>query len=148
MKRMEGRRRSWKNNNLQRLRPKWTSGRTIGPINDYQETENGCARGGWADTAYRFHTMAEDARSYREEVRKQVGPAESRLEWVSDQLLLALLAEHAVSTTEVSTAKLPKGASRSGQTTLSSENAVTSSLFASHCISGLASFGLSSLVLH
>ena len=107
-------------------------------VEDYQEVANDCLRDWareegkrgegareegarilWTGTAARYHSMAEDARSYVEQMRKEVGPAESRLEWVSDQLLLALLA---VSTTEVSTsnhqAKLPKGASRSGQTTL------------------------------
>ncbi len=90
----------------------------------FQENENCCALQGLEDEAYRHHSETEDARSYVEEARKQVRPVQMRLEWVEEQLS-ALLAERAVSTTEVSTsnhledqAKLPKRAPRSGQTTL------------------------------
>ncbi|KAL9024567.1 MAG: hypothetical protein Q9196_006425 [Gyalolechia fulgens] len=50
-------------------------------------------------TEKRYHSKAEDARSYMEEARKQVRPAEMRLEWVEQQLS-DVLAECAVSTTE------------------------------------------------
>ncbi len=93
-------------------------------VEEFQDTENHCALQGWASTAERYHSEAEDARSYVEEARKQVGPPESRLEWVEQQLS-ALLAECAVSTTEVSTsdplenqAMPPKRASKSSQTRL------------------------------
>ena len=92
-------------------------------VAEFQDTENHCALQGWASTAERYHSEAEDARYYVEEARKQIGPPESRLKWVEQQLS-ALLAECAVSTTQMSTsdrledqAKLPKKASRSGQTT-------------------------------
>ncbi len=59
-------------------------------------------------------------KSYVEDARKQVGPAEMQLEWVEQQLSAIL----AVSTTQMSTydhledqAKLPKRAPRSGHTT-------------------------------
>ncbi|KAF6238662.1 hypothetical protein HO173_003168 [Letharia columbiana] len=91
---------------------------------EFQDTENHCALQGWSDTAERYHSEAEDARSYAEEARKQVGPPEMRLKW-AEQQLSACLAECAVSTTEVSTsnpledqAMPPKRASKSGQTTL------------------------------
>ena len=71
-----------------------------------------------------MHSEAENMQSHVEEARKQVGPAEARLEWVEQQLS-ALLAGCVISTTQMSTsdrledqAKLPKRASRSGQTTL------------------------------
>lgn len=90
----------------------------------FKQSENICARQGMEDEAYRHHSEAEDARSYVEEAREQVGPPELRLKWVEQQLS-TLLAEHAVSTTEVSAsnhledqAKLPKRISRSSQTTL------------------------------
>lgn len=79
----------------------------------------------WArGTARRYHSMAGNMQSHAEDAQKQVGPVEARLEWVEQQLS-ALLAECAVSTTEVSTsdhledqAKPPKKASRSSQTML------------------------------
>ena len=90
----------------------------------FQQEENSCARQGIEGQAERHHSEAEDTKSHVEDARKQVGPAEARLEWVEEQLS-ALLAECAVSMTEVSTsdhledqAMLPKRASRSGQTTL------------------------------
>ena len=90
----------------------------------FKQSDNICARQGMEDEAYRHHSEAEDARSSIEEARKQVGPRESRLKWVERQLS-TLLAECAVSTTQMSSsdhledqAKLPKRASRSGQTTL------------------------------
>ena len=45
-------------------------------VEDYKDTENHCALEGYESTAYRYHSMAETARSYVEEVRKQAGPAE------------------------------------------------------------------------
>ncbi len=78
----------------------------------------------WGGTARRYHSMAGNMQSHAEDAQKQVGPVEARLEWVEQQLS-ALLAECAVSTTEVSTsdhledqAKPPKKASRSSQTML------------------------------
>ena len=89
----------------------------------FQEIEKEYALEGWTE-AERYHSQAENARSYAEEAQKQVRPAEMQLEWVEEQLS-ALLAERAVSITEVSMsdhledqAKLPKRASRSDQTTL------------------------------
>ena len=71
-----------------------------------------------------MHSEAENMQSHVEEARKQVGPAEARLEWVEQQLS-ALLAGCVISTTQMSTsdrredqAKLPKRTSKSGQTTL------------------------------
>ena len=76
----------------------------------------------------RFHARGERMKSYVEDARKQVRPAEMRLKWVAQQLS-ALLAELAGSMTEVSMsdhledqAKLPKRASRSGQSTLNDLN--------------------------
>ncbi len=93
-------------------------------VKNFQEIENRCARRGDGPTARRYHSEAEDARSYVEEVRKQVRPAEMRLAWVEQQLS-GLLAERAGSMTEMSMsdhledqAKLQKRASRSGQSTL------------------------------
>ena len=93
-------------------------------VEECQDTENRCALQGWASTAERYHSNGEKMKSHVEDARKQVGPAEMRLEWVEQQLS-ALLAECAVSATQMSTydrlevqAKLPKRASRSGQTTL------------------------------
>ena len=93
-------------------------------VAEFQDTENHCALQGWASTAKRYYSEAEDARSYAEEARKQVGPPELRLKW-AEQQLSAFLAECAVSTTEVSTsnpledqAMPPKRASKSSQTTL------------------------------
>ncbi len=90
----------------------------------FQQEENDCIRLGIKGQAQRNHSQGEDMQSYVEDARKQVRPAEMRLEWVEQQLA-ALLAECAVSTTEVSTsdyledqAMPPKAASRSGQTTL------------------------------
>ena len=93
-------------------------------VKHFQQEEDVYARQGTDDVAYRMHSEAENMQSHVEEARKQVGPAEMRLEWVEQQLS-ALLAECAVSATQMSTydrlevqAKLPKRASRSGQTTL------------------------------
>ena len=93
-------------------------------VKECQDTENHCALQGWADTAERYHSKGERMKSHLKDARKQVRPAEMELEWVEEQLL-AILAECAVSTTQMSTsdrpedqAKLPKRASRSGQTTL------------------------------
>lgn len=93
-------------------------------VKEFQETENCCARQGNGATARRYHSEAEDARSYVEEVRKQVRPAEMRLAWVEQQLS-GLLAERTSSMTEMSMsdhledqAKLQKRVSRSGQITL------------------------------
>ena len=104
-------------------------------VKHFQQEEDNCARQAkqaekdstrqaMDDVAYRMHSEAENMQSHVEEARKQVGPAEMRLEWVEQQLS-ALLAECAVSATQMSTydrlevqAKLPKRASRSGQTTL------------------------------
>ena len=93
-------------------------------VKHLQQEEDVYARQGTDGVAYRMHSEAENMQSHVEEARKQVGPAEMRLEWVEQQLS-ALLAECAVSATQMSTsdrlevqAKLPKRASRSGQTTL------------------------------
>lgn len=87
----------------------------------YEKKEKECASGGIAE---RYYSEAEDAQSYVEEVRKQVRPAEARLQWV-EQELSALLAERAGSMIQVfksnrleGQANLPKRTSRSGQTTL------------------------------
>ena len=91
-------------------------------VKHFQQEEDVYARQGTDGVAYRMHSEAENMQSHVEEARKQVGPAEMRLEWVEQQLS-ALLAECAVSATQMSTsdrlevqAKLPKRASRSGQT--------------------------------
>ncbi|CAF9940053.1 MAG: hypothetical protein HETSPECPRED_002148 [Heterodermia speciosa] len=93
-------------------------------VKEFQEIENRCARQGNGATARRYHSEAEDAQSYVEEVRKQVRPAEVRLAWVEQQLS-GILAERASSMTEMSAsdpledqAKLPKRTSRSGQAKL------------------------------
>ena len=93
-------------------------------VEECQDTENRQALQGWADTAERYHSKGERMKSHVEDAGKQVGPAEMQLEWVEEQLS-AILAECAVSTTQMSTsghledqAKLPKRASRSGQTKL------------------------------
>ena len=90
-------------------------------VEECQDTENHCALQGWASTAERYHSKGERMKSHVEDARKQVGPAEMRLEWVEQQLS-ALLAECAVSSAEVSTshhleaqAITPKRSSRSGQ---------------------------------
>ncbi len=92
-------------------------------VEAFKQSESCCARQGREDEAYRYRSEGESMKSQVEDARKQVRPAEMRLEWVEEQLS-ALLAERAVSTTEVSTsnhlegqAKLPKRASRSGRTT-------------------------------
>lgn len=92
-------------------------------MENFQESENHCARQESASTAERYHS-----RSYVEEVRKQVRPAEMRLKWVEQQIS-ALLAERVDSITQMSTsdrlegqAKLPKRTSKSGQTTLKDLN--------------------------
>lgn len=89
----------------------------------FEDGENLCALQGADGEASGHHSEAEDARSYGKEAREQVGPPESRLKWVEEQLS-AILPGRAVSTTEISTsnyledqAKLPKRASRSAQTT-------------------------------
>ena len=93
-------------------------------VEECQDTENCQALQGWADTAERYHSKGERMKSHVDDARKQVGPAEMQLEWVQEQLS-AILAECAVSTTQMSTydrledqAKLPKRASRSGHTML------------------------------
>ncbi len=90
-------------------------------VEECQDIENRQALQGWADTAERYHSKGERMKSHVEDARKQVGPAEMRLEWVEEQLS-AILAECAVSSTEVSTsdhleaqATTPKRSSRSGQ---------------------------------
>ena len=89
-------------------------------VEECQDTENHCALQGWASTAERYHSKGERMKSHVEDARKQVGPAEMRLEWVEQ--LSALLAESAVSSAEVSRshhleaqAITPKRSSRSGQ---------------------------------
>ena len=93
-------------------------------VKHFQQEEDLYARQGTDGIAYRMHSEAENMQSHVEEARKQVGPAEARLEWVEQQLS-ALLAGCVISTTQMSTsdrledqAKLPKRALRSGQTTL------------------------------
>ena len=93
-------------------------------VRECQDIENRQALQGWAGTAERYRFKGERMKSHVEDARKQVGRAEMQLEWVEEQLS-ALLAECAVSTTQMSTsdrledpAKLPKRASRSGQTML------------------------------
>ena len=90
-------------------------------MEECQDTENRQALQGWADTAKRYHSKGERIKSHIDDARKQVGPTEMQLEWVEEQLS-AILAECAVSTTQMSTydrlkgqAKLPKRSSRSGQ---------------------------------
>ena len=101
-------------------------------VEHFQQKEDNCARQAkqaekdstrqaMEDYAYRHHSEAEEMRSYLEEARKQVKPAEMRLQWVEQQLA-TLLAECAVSSAEVSTshhleaqAITPKRSSRSGQ---------------------------------
>lgn len=51
-------------------------------VKHFQQKEDNCALQGWASIAERHHFEAEEARSYVEEARKQVGPSESRLKWV------------------------------------------------------------------
>ena len=89
-----------------------------------QDSENHCALQGWEGGAKRYHSEGERMKLDVEDARKQVRAAEMQLEWVEEQLL-AILAECAVSTTQMPTsdrpedqARLPKRASRSGQTTL------------------------------
>ena len=93
-------------------------------VKHFQQEEDLYARQGTDGVAYRMHSEAENMQSHVEEARKQVGPAEVRLEWVEQQLS-ALLAGYVISTTQMSKsdrredqAKLPKRTSRSGQTTL------------------------------
>ena len=93
-------------------------------VKECQDSENHCALQGWAGGAQRYHSEGERMKLDVEDARKQVRAAEMQLEWVEEQLL-AILAECAVSTTQMSTsdrpedqARLPKRASRSGQTTL------------------------------
>lgn len=107
-------------------------------VENFEETENHCALHGSAGSAKRYHSMSEDAQSHVEEARKQVRPVKMRLEWVEQQFS-AILAECAVSTTELPTsnhledqAKLPKRASRSGQTTLRSNRSEKSTLRSNH----------------
>ena len=75
------------------------------------------------DAEIRYASTAEQYRSEAEEARKQVRPLESRLAWIEQQLS-ALIAECAVSTTEVPTSDPlknqtipPTRASQSSQTT-------------------------------
>lgn len=93
-------------------------------VEDFQDTANRQALQGWAGPAVRYHSQGESMKSHVEDARKQIGPAEMQLEWVKEQLS-DLLAECAIPTTQMSTsdrldeqAKLPKRASRSGQTAL------------------------------
>ena len=93
-------------------------------MKECQDIETRQALQGWADTAERYHSKGERMKSHVEDAQKQVGPAEMQLEWVEEQLS-AILAECAVSKTQISAsdrpedqAKLPKRASRSGHTTL------------------------------
>ncbi len=93
-------------------------------MQEFQDTENRCALEDNTSTAERYHSRAEDARSYIEEMRKQVQPAEMRLEWIEEQLS-ALLANRADSMIQVSMsdrlevqAKRLKRTSRSFPTTL------------------------------
>ena len=93
-------------------------------VKHFQQEEDLYARQGTDGVAYRMHSEAENMQSHVEEARKQVGPAEMRLEWIEQQLS-ALLAGYIISTTQMSTsdrredqAKLPKRALSSGQTTL------------------------------
>ena len=90
-------------------------------VKHFQQEEDVYARQGTDGVACRMHSEAENMQSHIEETRKQVGPAEARLEWVEQQLS-ALLAECAISSAEVSTsdhletqAITPKRSSRSGQ---------------------------------
>ena len=90
----------------------------------FQQTEDNYARQGWKDDAQRYHSKGGRMQSHVEDARKQVRPAEMRLQWVEQQLA-ALLAECAISSAEVLTsdhleaqAIIPKRTSRSGQNTL------------------------------
>lgn len=101
-------------------------------VEHFQQKEDNCARQAkqaekdstrqaMEDYAYRHHSEAEEKHSYLEEARKQVKPAEMRLQWVEQQIS-ALFAECTVSLTEVSTsdhleaqAITSKRLSRSGQ---------------------------------
>lgn len=92
----------------------------------FQQHRDNCIRQGLEGLkgeAQRNHSQSEELQPYVEDARKQVRPAEMRLEWVEQQLA-ALLAECAVSRTEVSTSNhledqaRPPRASWSGQTTL------------------------------
>ena len=89
-------------------------------VKHFQQKEGNYARQGWEDDAYRMHSEGETMQSHAEDARKQVKPAEIRLQWVEQQLS-ALFAECAVLSVEVSTSDLeaqaitPKRSSRSGQ---------------------------------
>jgi len=90
-------------------------------IREARETEKDSLRELCESSAYLSHFKGERMKSHVEEAQEQVGPAELRLEWVEQQLS-ALLAECAVTTTEVSTsdpledqAMPPKRASSSSQ---------------------------------
>lgn len=87
-------------------------------VEHFQQKEDNCARQAkqaekdstrqaMEDYAYRHHSEAEEMRSYLEEARKQVKPAEMRLQWVEQQIS-TLFAECAVSLTEVSTSDHPE----------------------------------------
>lgn len=87
----------------------------------FEKRENNCVR---KVTASRCHSWVEDMQKHVEEARKQVEPAETRLEWVKQQVSV-LLAECTVSTMKTSTSDhlqnqvMPrKKATRSGQITL------------------------------
>ena len=72
----------------------------------YQDEENDSARFDKSQ-AIRMHSIAEGMKPYIEDARKQVKPAEIRLEWVEQQLS-ALLTESAISSAEVSTSDHPE----------------------------------------
>ncbi|MCJ1467472.1 hypothetical protein MMC07_006097 [Pseudocyphellaria aurata] len=93
-------------------------------VEECQDMENRQALQGSASGAVRYHSRGERMKSHVKDAREQVGAAEMQLEGVEEQLS-AILAECTVSTTQMSTsdrpedqAKLPKRASRPGQTTL------------------------------
>ena len=89
-----------------------------------QNSQEEAAGAGDSDMAYSYRSEAEKARSYGEEMRKQVRPAELQLEWVEKQLAL-LVADHAASTTQASKSdrqegqdKQPRRSSRLRQSTI------------------------------
>lgn len=90
-------------------------------VEDCQETANSCAREaeerpdiGRHDlrrakaTSARYRSIAKDMKSYAEDARKQVRPAEIRLEWAEQQLAV-LLGESPVPTTETALSDHLKG---------------------------------------
>ena len=89
-----------------------------------QNSQEEAAGAGDSGMAYAYRSAAEKARSFGEEMRKQVRPAELQLEWVEKQLAL-LVADHAGSTTQASTSdrqegqdKQPRRSSSLGQSTI------------------------------